>query len=75
MALIRTALDDKGNTLLHAAAMNSKEGNLARYDWALATGGDPESRNKAGQTPLDRARITGNDTLAKSIGSRKIDRD
>ena len=45
------AQDDKGNTLLHAAAMNSKEGNLARYDWALAIGGHPESRNKAGQTP------------------------
>jgi ankyrin repeat protein len=68
------ARDDKGNTLLHAAAMNSKDGNLARYDWVLAIGGNPESRNKAGQTPLDRARITGNDTLAESIESRKVDR-
>ena len=69
------ARDDKGNTLLHAAAMNSNEGNLARYDWVLAAGGNPKSTNKAGQTPLDRARITGNHALAESIGFRKTDPD
>jgi ankyrin repeat protein len=67
------ARDAKGNTLLHAAAMNSKEGNLERYDWVLGLGGEPAATNDAGQTPLDRARVTGNTTLARALEIRRID--
>jgi ankyrin repeat protein len=69
----REARDDDGNTLLHAAAMNSKDGNLERYDWVLALGGDPTVQNDAGQTPLDRARITGNTTLIPALEVGRAD--
>jgi len=69
------ARDDEGNTLLHAAAMNSKAGNLERYDWVLAIGADPDSVNDAGQTPLDRARVTGNAELLAALQIRQLERE
>ncbi len=65
------ARDNDGNTLLHAAAMNSKDGTLERYDWVLANGGDPDARNHAGQTPSDRARLTRNVTLLSGLEARQ----
>ncbi len=67
------ARDADGNTLLHAAAMNSKEGNLERYNWVLTLGGDPAALNDAGQTPLDRARVTGNRALLTVLEARLAD--
>jgi ankyrin repeat protein len=69
------ARDDNGNTLLHAAAMNSKDGNIERYEWVLALGGDPEAVNTAGQTPLDRARVTGNAALLAALQVRQLERE
>ena len=67
------ARDNDGNTLLHAAAMNSKDGNMSRYDWALRLGGDADAQNDAGETPLDRARITGNTSLLRVLEARRAD--
>lgn len=69
----RTARDASGNTLLHAAAMNSKAGNLERYDWVLALGADPQALNAAGQTALDRARSTANRSLLTALAARQAD--
>ena len=61
------ARDDRGNTLLHCAAMNSKEGNSERLAWVLANGGNPSALNLAGESSLDRARNTGNQSLIPAL--------
>ncbi len=64
------ARDGLGNTLLHAAAMNSKPGSAERYQWVLDHGGDPGAENFEGQTPQDRARLTGNTRIIELTESR-----
>ncbi|MEM1436716.1 MAG: ankyrin repeat domain-containing protein [Pseudomonadota bacterium] len=63
------ARDDRGNTLLHCAAINTKPGNTERLAWVLARGGDPQAVNSLGETPLDRARATGNLALAAELSA------
>ena len=67
----RNARDDEGNTLLHRAAMNHQEGNAERFAWVLANGGDLEAVNLAGQTPMDRARLVGNQVIVEAIEALK----
>ncbi len=61
------AVDENGNTLLHCLAMNAKPGGNERLAFALAAGGDPAAVNHKGQTALDRARLTRNQSMIEAL--------
>ena len=64
------AVDERGNTLLHHVAMNTKPGGRERLAFALAAGGDPAALNQKGQTALDRARLTSNQPMIDLLAAR-----